>query len=135
APGAKMGQPEIKLGLIPGYGGTQRLPRLVGEGRALDLILTGRTVDAAEAQAIGLVHRVIEGDLVAAGIAFARSFSGFSQPVLALAREAVQRALAQPLHEGLRIEADLASLAFRTEDAAEGMAAFAGKRPPSFRHR
>ena len=136
AANARMGQPEIKLGLIPGYGGTQRLPRLIGEARALDLILTGRTVDAAEAQAIGLVHRVVaEGDLPAAGIAFAQGFAGYSQPVLALARQAVQRALAQDLVEGLRIEADLAALAFRTADAGEGVAAFLGKRKPVFRDR
>jgi enoyl-CoA hydratase len=135
AASARMGQPEIKLGLLPGYGGTQRLPRLVGEARALELILTGRTVEAMEALAIGLVHRVADGDLLAAGMAFARSFSNYSQPVLALARQAVQRASTTALGEGLRIEADLACLAFRTADAAEGMAAFAEKRSPVFRNR
>ena len=104
---AKMGLPEIKLGLIPGYGGTQRLPRAVGEARALEMILTGRTVDAEEADRIGLVNRLIDGDPVAAGIAFAREFSGYSLPVLGLAREAVGRALDTPLNEGLGIEADL----------------------------
>jgi len=130
---AKMACPEIKLGLIPGYGGTQRLPRVVGEARALELVMTGRTVDAAEAERIGLVSRVVEGDPVAAGIAFARTFTGYSLPALAFARAAVQRALTLPLHEGLKIEADLATLAYRTDDANEGIAAFAEKRPPRFR--
>ena len=129
---AKMGLPEIKLGLIPGYGGTQRLPRAVGESRAMDMILTGRTVDAEEAHRIGLVQRLIEGDTVAAGAAYAREFSGYSLPVLGCAREAVSRALATPLSEGLKIEADLSTLAFQTRDAAEGMAAFIEKRTPKF---
>lgn len=132
---AKMGQPEIKLGLIPGYGGTQRLPRLIGEARAMELILTGRAIDAAEAERIGLVHRLIDGDLLDAGVAFARGFSGFSLPVLALAREAVSRAADTTLDAGLKIEADLSTLAFRTEDASEGMDAFATKRRPNFRDR
>ena len=132
-PKAKLGQPEIKLGLIPGYGGTQRLPRLIGEGRALDLILTGRTVDAAEAERIGLVNRIIEGDPIEQGIAFARTFSGYSLPVLNLARTAVSRALDLPVHEGLKTEANLSTLAFQTQDAAEGMAAFTEKRQAVFK--
>ena len=132
---AKMGFPEVKLGLIPGYGGTQRLPRAVGEARALEMILTGRTVDAEEAHRIGLVNRLLEGDAVAAGIAFAREFSGYSLQVLGLARDAVRRALDTPVTEGLRIEADLSTLAFQTRDAAEGMAAFIEKRKPSFEDR
>ncbi len=131
-PNAKMGLPEIKLGLIPGYGGTQRLPRVIGEARALDMILTGRTVDAVEAERIGLVNRLIDGDPVEAGIGFAKSFIGYSLPALGFAREAVQRALDVPLHEGLKIEADLSTLSYRTEDAAEGIAAFIEKRPPRF---
>jgi enoyl-CoA hydratase len=129
---AKMGLPEIKLGLIPGYGGTQRLPRVVGEARALEMILTGKSIDAATAAAWGLVSRIIEGDALAAGIAFAREFSGYSLPVLGFAREAVRRALDVPVHEGLKIEADLSTLAFRTQDAEEGMAAFMEKRKPGF---
>ena len=132
---AKLGLPEIKLGLIPGYGGTQRLPRLVGEARALELILTARALDAQTALAWGLANRLIEGDPLAAGIAFAREFSGYSLPALGFAREAVQRALDTPVHEGLRIEADLSTLAFQTEDAVEGMAAFMGKRKPAFKDR
>ena len=131
-PNARMGLPEIKLGLIPGYGGTQRLPRAVGEGRAMEMILTGRTVDADEALRIGLVQRIVEGDAVQAGIAYAREFTGYSLPVLGFAREAVGRALATPLSEGLKIEADLSTLAFQTKDAAEGMAAFAEKRKAKF---
>ncbi|MEW5888627.1 MAG: enoyl-CoA hydratase-related protein [Pseudomonadota bacterium] len=130
---ARMGLPEIKLGLIPGYGGTQRLPRVVGEARALELILTGRTVDAQEALRIGLASRLAEGDPLEAGVAFAREFSGFSLPVLGFARAAVQRALDTPLHEGLKIEADLSTLAYQTRDAAEGMAAFLEKRKPHFK--
>ena len=129
---AKMGLPEIKLGLIPGYGGTQRLPRVVGEARALEMVMTGRTVDAEEAHRMGLVNRLIDGDAVAAGIAYAREFSGHSLPVLGFARDAVMRAGDTPLHEGLKIETDLGTLAFQTRDAAEGMAAFMEKRKPKF---
>jgi enoyl-CoA hydratase len=132
---AKMGFPEIKLGLIPGYGGTQRLPRAVGEARALEMIMTGRTVDAEEAGRIGLVNRLVDGDPVAAGVAFARQFAGYSLPVLGFARDAVRRALDTPLPEGLKIEADLSTLAFQTRDAAEGMAAFIEKRKPGFEDR
>ncbi|GJD53110.1 Crotonyl-CoA hydratase [Methylobacterium crusticola] len=130
---ARMGLPEIKLGLIPGYGGTQRLPRLIGEGRALELIMTGRSVGAEEALRIGLVNRLVEGDPVEAAMAFAREFTGYGLPALGFAREAVSRALDAPIHEGLRIEADLSTLAFRTRDAEEGMAAFSEKREPEFR--
>ena len=131
--GAKMGLPEIKLGLIPGYGGTQRLPRLVGEARAAEMVMTGRTVEAEEALQIGLVNRLVEGDTLAGGVAFAREFTGYSLPVLAWAREAVHRALDTPLHEGLKIEADLSTLAFQTEDSVEGTKAFLEKRKPEFR--
>ncbi|MBL8533788.1 MAG: enoyl-CoA hydratase/isomerase family protein [Betaproteobacteria bacterium] len=129
---AKMGLPEIKLGLIPGYGGTQRLPRAIGEARALEMILTGKFIDAATAASWGLVSRVVDGDALAAGMSFAREFSGYSLPVLRFAREAVQRALDVPVNEGLKIEADLSTLAYNTRDAAEGMAAFVEKRKPRF---
>jgi enoyl-CoA hydratase len=129
---AKMGLPEIKLGLIPGYGGTQRLPRAVGEARALEMILTGRTMEAEEAHRVGLVQRLVDGDAIAAGTVFAREFSGYSLPVLGFAREAVSRALTTPLSEGLKIEADLSTLAFQTQDAAEGMLAFVEKRKARF---
>jgi len=130
---AKLGFPEIKLGLIPGYGGTQRLPRLVGEARATEMILTGRTVDADEAERIGLVNRLVDGDMTEAGLAFAREMTGYSLPVLNLARDAIRRAPDLPLHEGLKIEADLSTLAFQTEDSIEGMTAFIEKRKPVFK--
>jgi len=134
-PNAKLGLPEIKLGLIPGYGGTQRLPRVVGEARALEMILTGKAIDAQTALAWGLVSRIVEGDALAQGMAFAREFTAFSLPVLGFAREAVTRALDTSLHDGLKIEADLSTLAFRTRDAEEGTAAFLGKRKPKFEDR
>ncbi|MFG1193103.1 enoyl-CoA hydratase/isomerase family protein [Xanthobacter flavus] len=135
SPKAKMGLPEIKLGLIPGYGGTQRLPRLVGEARALEMVLTGRTVGADEALAMGLVNRLAEGEVLDLAKAFAAEFTGFGLPALSFARDAVQRALGTPLAEGLRIEADLSTLAYRTQDAAEGLAAFVEKRKPTFEDR
>ena len=134
-PNARLGLPEIKLGLVPGYGGTQRLPRLVGQGRALEMIMTGRMVDAEEAYRIGLVNRVIEGDPVEAGMAFAREFSGFGLLALKFAREAVQRAGDAGLSEGLDMEADVNALAFGTEDAVEGANAFLEKRKPAFKDR
>jgi len=130
---ARLGLPEIKLGLIPGYGGTQRLPRLIGEARALEMILTGRAVEADEAARIGLVNRIVEGDLVEAGRSFAREMTGYSLPAMTLARDAVHRGLAFPLKEGLEIEADLNTLAFQTADAVEGMMAFLERRKPVFR--
>ena len=134
-PNARLGLPEIKLGLVPGYGGTQRLPRAVGEARALEMILTAKAVDAQTAVAWGLANRVVDGDPLAAGVAFAREFSRFSLPALGFAREAVERALDTPVHEGLRIEADLSTLAFQLEDAREGMDAFMNKRKPAFKDR
>jgi len=130
---ARLGLPEIKLGLIPGYGGTQRLPRLVGEARALDIVMTGRTVPADEAERIGLVNRLVDGDLVEAGKAFAREMTGYGLPALTLARDAVMGALDGTLDDGLKREADLNTLAFQTADAVEGMAAFIEKRKPVFR--
>ena len=130
---ARMGLPEIKLGLVPGYGGTQRLPRLVGEANALDIVMTGRMVRADEALSMGLVNRIVEGDAIEAALAFAAELTGYSRPVLNLAREAVRRALDLPVHEGLEVEADLGALSYQTGDAAEGMSAFIEKRPPAFR--
>lgn len=132
-PNAVFGLPEIKLGLIPGYGGTQRLPRLIGEGRALEIIMTARSVKAEEALQIGLVHALAEGDLLEEGSRFATRFSKFSLPSLALARRAVQRAHDVSLSEGLEVERELSTLSFRTRDAEEGMRAFQEKRRPEFK--
>jgi enoyl-CoA hydratase len=134
-PNARMGLPEVKLGLIPGYGGTQRLPRVVGPARALEIILTGRNVDAEEALRIGLATAIVQGDPVEAGLACAARFSTHSLPVMALARAAVARAATLPLAEGLAAEAELSTLAYRLADAEEGMAAFVEKRKPAFRDR
>jgi enoyl-CoA hydratase len=131
---ARLGLPEIKLGLIPGYGGTQRLPRLVGQARALDIVMSGRTVGAEEAERIGLVNAIVEGgDPKQLGAQYAERYIGFSQCASSFARDAVRRALDVDLHEGLRIEADLSTLAYRTADASEGMRAFVEKRPPQFK--
>jgi enoyl-CoA hydratase len=132
-PNAKFGLPEVKLGLIPGYGGTQRLPRLVGQGRALEMVMTGRTVSAEEAFSIGLVNRIVHAPGLASAKAYAREFSGNGLRALQFGREAVQRAMDVPLHEGLRVEADLSTLAYRTRDAEEGMQAFTEKRKAEFR--
>jgi enoyl-CoA hydratase len=130
---AKVGLPEIKLGLIPGYGGTQRLPRVVGEARALDMILSGRTVAAEEGERIGLFNRLVDENALEAALAYASEFTVYSLAALQFARAAVSRALALPIHEGLKVEADLSTLAYRTQDAEEGMAAFTAKRKPEFR--
>lgn len=131
---AKMGLPEVKLGLIPGYGGTQRLPRLIGEGHALDLIMTGRTVAADEALRLGLVNRLVESESPE------QSGCEFLQPILQLsnlatyfARQAVQRGIQASLDRGLEIERDLSTLAYQTADAREGMLAFSQKRPAQFK--
>lgn len=130
-PKARMGLPEIKLGLIPGYGGTQRLPRLIGEARALDMILSGRAIDAEEAYRIGLVNQIVDAvDPVGAGCSFLSQYSGFSIAASRLAREAVYRGLQGTVEDGLRIEADLLTQAFQTTDAQEGMQAFVEKRKP-----
>lgn len=130
---AKLGLPEIKLGLIPGYGGTQRLPRLIGEARALEMILLGRTVSSEEAERIGLVNRVVDGPVVDGALSLVREFSCYSLLALGLARDAVMRAADVPVHEGLKIEADLSTLAFSSADAEEGMVAFMDKRKAQFK--
>ncbi|MBT6096198.1 MAG: enoyl-CoA hydratase [Rhodospirillaceae bacterium] len=131
-PNAKVGLPEVKLGMVPGYGGTQRLPRIVGETRALEIIMSGRTVGAEEALDIGLVSQIVEDDvpggIVEGAKAFARNFTGYGLPILKMLRDAVMRAGDLPLHEGLAAEADLGALSFATEDGKEGIAAFVEKR-------
>jgi enoyl-CoA hydratase len=128
---AKLGLPEVGLGLIPGYGGTQRLPRLIGEGRALDLILTARHVAAEEALSLGLVNRVADNALEEA-TKLARSILKNAPVSLGLAKEAVRRGLAMTLSEGLELEADLFGLSSTTKDMKEGVAAFLEKRKANF---
>lgn len=130
---ARLGLPEVKLGLVPGYGGTQRLPRLVGESRALELVMTGRTVEAEEALAIGLVNRLVGDDPMAAAMAYARSFTQYGLPVLRLGRAAVFAARDSNLADGLRAEADLGALAQGTANAREGVSAFLEKRKAAYR--
>jgi enoyl-CoA hydratase len=133
---ARFGQPEIKLGIIPGAGGTQRLPRAVGKAKAMDLVLSARLMDAREAESAGLVSRVVAADkVVDEAIATATTIAGFSLPAVLMAKEAVQRATEVPLAEGLLFERRLFHSLFATEDQKEGMAAFLGKRPPEFSHR
>ncbi|MGQ0539279.1 MAG: enoyl-CoA hydratase/isomerase family protein [Gemmatimonadaceae bacterium] len=130
---AKFGQPEVKLGICAGYGGTQRLPRLVGRGNALQLLLSGETIDAQEAYRIGLVNRVVPaGDLMGAADALLRQILGNAPLAVAQTIEAVNRGLATSLDEGLNLEANLFALLAATRDTAEGMRAFLEKRPPSF---
>ncbi|AGW90293.1 enoyl-CoA hydratase/isomerase family protein [Cupriavidus sp. DF5525] len=131
---ARMGLPEVKLGLIPGYGGTQRLPRLIGEARALEMVMSGRTVDAIEAERWGLVNRVVaDGDPAELGKAFMADFVGYSRCASQFAREAVLRGAETTLDQGLEIEADLSTLAYQTADSVEGMRAFIEKRSPEFK--
>lgn len=132
---ARFALPEIKLGMIPGYGGTQRLPALIGSARALELILTGRQVDADEALALGIANRVAQDDPLEAAMAFAREFSSYGLPASWLARQAVLRAGDGSLHEGMKNESDLAAIALSTHDASEGMSAFIEKRKPVFKDR
>lgn len=131
SPAAKLGLPEVGLGLIPGYGGTQRLPRLIGLGRALDLIMTGRHVGAEEALQLGLVNRVAE-DALAAALELARTAARNSPIAIGLAKEAVVRGLDVTLSQGLEIEADLFGLAATSSDMKEGTTAFLEKRSPEF---
>jgi enoyl-CoA hydratase len=133
---ARLGQPEISLGLIPGYGGTQRLPRLVGRGVAMDLLLTGRQVDAEEALRIGLVNRVVPAaGLMPEALALAAELAGKAPLAMAYMLEAVNRGSALPLDAALAVEASLFGLAASTDDMREGTAAFLAKRRPEFRGR
>ncbi|MBX3144756.1 MAG: enoyl-CoA hydratase/isomerase family protein [Trueperaceae bacterium] len=129
--GARLGLPEVGLGLIPGYGGTQRLPRLIGQGRALDLILTGRHVNAEEALQLGLVNRVAD-DALGAALELARTAARNAPIALGLAKEAVVRGLDVTLAQGLEIEADLFGMVATTDDMREGTAAFLEKRAADF---
>ena len=133
---AKFGQPEITLGVLPGMGGSQRLTRAIGKAKAMDLILTGRMIDAAEAERSGLVSRVVPAeDLMTEAAAVATTISQMSRSAARMAKEAVNRAFESTLTEGLLYERRLFHSAFATEDQSEGMAAFIDKRPPTFTHR
>lgn len=133
---ARLGQPEVNLGIIPGGGGTQRLPRLVGSGAAFKLLYTGDLIDAAEALRIGLVDEVVPAaDLKARALALAQVIAQKSPVALQLIKEAVRAALRVPLDEGLRQETTLFGLAFSSEDKAEGVGAFLAKRSPEFKGR
>jgi enoyl-CoA hydratase len=136
ADNAKFGQPEVKLGILPGAGGTQRLPRAVGKGKAMDLCLTARFMDAAEAERCGLVARVIPADkLLEETLAAAQTIAGFSLPAVMMIKESVNRAFEGSLSEGLLFERRAFHAAFGTADQKEGMAAFLEKRKPDFTNR
>ncbi|APR03473.1 enoyl-CoA hydratase [Thauera chlorobenzoica] len=135
ADSAKFGQPEVKLGILPGAGGTQRLPRAVSKAKAMDLCLTARLMDAAEAERAGLVSRVVPADkLLDEALAAAATIAGFSLPVVMMIKESIGRAFESGLNEGLLFERRVFHAAFALNDQKEGMAAFVEKRKPDFRH-
>jgi enoyl-CoA hydratase len=136
AENAKFGQPEIKLGIIPGAGGTQRLPRAVGKSKAMDLVLTARMMDAAEAERAGLVSRVVPLEkLMDEAVAAASTIAEFSIPSVIAAKESVNRAFASSLDDGILFERRMFHALFASDDQKEGMAAFVEKRKPAFKHR
>ena len=136
ADNARFGQPEINLGTFPGSGGTQRLPNAVGKSKAMDMILTGRTMDVEEAERIGLVSRVVPlSDLVAESLRVANKIASLSKPSVAMAKEAINRSFEASLSEGVLFERRLFYSTFALEDQKEGMSAFIEKRPPVFRDR
>jgi enoyl-CoA hydratase len=136
ADNAKFGQPEIRLGTIPGAGGTQRLTRLIGKSKAMEMMLTGRMMDADEAERAGLVSRVLPADmLVVEALKVATQIAALSRPVVTMAREAVNRAYETTLAEGVRAERRLFQSTFALDDRREGMIAFVEKRPAGFHHR
>ncbi len=133
---AKFGQPEITLGTIPGSGGTQRLTRSVGKSKAMDLCLTGRMMDADEAERAGLVARVVPAEqLLDEAMKTAETIASLSRPVVMMAKEAVNRAFETTLAEGIKFERRVFHSTFAIEDRTEGMAAFTEKRPPQWKHR
>lgn len=133
---ARFGQPEIKLGVIPGAGGTQRLPRAVGKAKAMDLVLTARMMKADEAERSGLVSRVVAADrLMDEALDAATIIASMSLPSVLMAKETVNRAFESGLNDGLLFERRVFHSLFATEDQKEGMAAFADKRPAQFKHR
>ncbi|HEX7107603.1 MAG TPA: enoyl-CoA hydratase [Aestuariivirga sp.] len=133
---AKFGQPEITLGVIPGAGGTQRLARFIGKAKAMDMVLTGRLMEAAEAESCGLVSRIVPAEkLLQEAVNAAAKIASFSQPVVMMAKEAVNRAFETSLAEGLRFERRLIHSMFALDDQKEGMSAFVEKRKPDFKNR
>jgi enoyl-CoA hydratase len=133
---ARFGQPEVKLGIMPGSGGTQRLTRLVGKAKAMEMCLTGRMIDAAEAERAGLVARVVPAaDLPAEAMKTAETIASMSLPVVMMIKESVNRANETTLAEGMRFERRLFQSVFATADQKEGMAAFVEKRAPKFENR
>jgi enoyl-CoA hydratase len=133
---AKFGQPEITLGTIPGIGGTQRLTRAIGKSKAMDLCLTGRMMDAAEAERSGLVSRVVPADkLMEEALSAAEKIASMSRPAAAMAKQAINRAFETPLSEGMNVERNLFHSTFALEDRSEGMAAFIEKRKPVNKNR
>ena len=133
---AKFGQPEITIGTIPGAGGTQRLTRFVGKSKAMEMVLTGRTIDAAEAERCGLVSRIVPAaDLLDEALKVADRIASLSRPVVMMAKESVNRAYETTLEEGIRFERRLFHSTFATEDQKEGMAAFTEKREANFKNR
>ncbi len=136
ADSAKFGQPEIRLGIIPGAGGTQRLPRAVSKAKAMDMILTARLMDAAEAERAGLVSRVVPAaELMATALAAAQQICEFSGPSVMMAKECVNQAYESGLADGVRFERRNFHALFATDDQKEGMDAFVNKRKPAFKHR
>jgi len=135
ADSAKFGQPEVKLGILPGAGGTQRLPRAVGKGKAMDLCLTARLMDAAEAEKAGLVARVIPADkLVEEALAAATTIASYSLPVVMMIKESINRSFESSLNEGLLFERRVFHSSFALDDQKEGMAAFVEKRKAEFKN-
>jgi enoyl-CoA hydratase len=133
---AKFGQPEIKIGIMPGAGGTPRLPRAIGKAKAMDLVLTSRMMDAAEAERAGLVSRVVPAaELMEVALAAAQTINEFSGPSVMMAKESVNRAYESPLAEGIQFERRMFHSLFATEDQKEGMDAFLNKRKPTFKNR
>ena len=133
---AKFGQPEVKLGVVPGAGGSQRLPRAVGKSKAMDMMLTARMMDAAEAERAGLVSRVVPADkLLDEALAAAATINGFSGPSVAIVKELVNLAYQTPLRDGVAVERRYFHALFGSHDQREGMEAFLAKRAPQFEHR
>jgi enoyl-CoA hydratase len=135
ADNAKFGQPEIKLGILPGAGGTQRLPKAVSKSKAMDMCLTARMMDAQEAERAGLVSRVVPAErLIEEAMSAAKTIAGMSLPIVMMVKESINASYESSLSEGIRFERRLFHATFATEDQKEGMKAFLEKRPAKFKH-